>query len=97
MTSDRIHRERILALRTRIDMKPDPRDVLVSEGWMEHEIDEVMSEQVPTFLCYPISGGGLQFRCPTCRKVNHHGEGEGHRVSHCACWPNGHYLLEYGE
>ena len=42
MTSDRMHRERILALRVRIDMKPDPSDILAGEGWMGYEINEVM-------------------------------------------------------
>ena len=43
----------------------------------------------------------LTFKCPKCNQKNSHGgvykkkgEGDGHRVSHCSCWPNGYYLRE---
>lgn len=46
-------------------------------------------------------GCHLVFRCPQCGKENCHGgaygqlgAGDGHRVSHCACWPKGYYLRE---
>lgn len=44
----------------------------------------------------------LVFVCPKCKtKISHGGgkhdkigDGDGHRVSHCPCWPNGYYIKE---
>lgn len=43
----------------------------------------------------------VSFKCPKCRKKNIHGGcnnskggGDGHRVSHCPCWPNGYAIKE---
>lgn len=60
-----------------------------------------MSE-IPTFLAARIRGTNqMQFVCPLCGKKNAHGccglvvgGGDGHRVSHCPCWPNGYYVKE---
>ena len=49
----------------------------------------------------PKDGCQLLFKCPKCGRENNHGgvykrkgEGDGHRVSHCNCWPNGYYIKE---
>lgn len=54
----------------------------------------------PTFRCKPVRGEGnqysdttVQFKCPKCGKINSHGHGNGHRVSHCPCWPEGYELV----
>lgn len=46
-------------------------------------------------------GCHLVFKCPKCKAINVHGGvykqkggGDGHRVEHCNCWPNGYYLRE---
>lgn len=46
-------------------------------------------------------GCHLVFTCPKCKKENLHGgeyknkgAADGHRVSHCSCWPNGYYIKE---
>jgi hypothetical protein len=46
-------------------------------------------------------GCHLVFTCPTCGVENVHGgaygnpgAGDGHRVSHCQCWPRGYYICE---
>lgn len=43
----------------------------------------------------------VSFKCPKCRKKNIHGGcnnskggGDGHRESHCRCWPQGYYIKE---
>ncbi len=47
------------------------------------------------------TGGTLWFVCPRCGARNVHGAvsdipgaGDGHRASHCPCWPRGYYLVE---
>ena len=47
------------------------------------------------------NGCYLVFRCPKCGQENNHGgvfnelgAGDGHRVSHCECWPRGYYIKE---
>ena len=49
---------------------------------------------------YP-DGCHLVFKCPVCGKENVHGghyknkgAADGHRVSHCGCWPDGYNLEE---
>ena len=49
----------------------------------------------------PPDGCSLVFTCPKCKKEQSHGgmynqkgAGDGHRVSHCRCWPDGYYLKE---
>lgn len=33
------------------------------------------------------------FTCQVCRKLNTHGAGDGHRLSHCNCWePRGYFI-----
>ncbi len=44
---------------------------------------------VPTFDAEPWSHG-LAFTCPCCGERNVHGQGDGHRVSHCECWKRGY-------
>jgi hypothetical protein len=46
-------------------------------------------------------GCHLMFRCPVCGKENVHGGyynekgvADGHRASHCQCWPNGYNIKE---
>lgn len=46
-------------------------------------------------------GCHLTFTCPICKGVNNHrgiydeiGKGDGHRCSHCDCWPKGYYIKE---
>ena len=48
-----------------------------------------------------IKGCHLVFECPLCENINVHGgtfgvkgDGDGHRVSHCGCWPDGYYIKE---
>jgi hypothetical protein len=48
-----------------------------------------------------ISGCHLAFTCPTCGQKNYHGgvyqqkgAGDGHRSSHCRCWPDGYIIRE---
>lgn len=54
---------------------------------------------VPTFEV-TRSEYQIEFRCPSCGKLNIHGNGGsrgpnyGHRVSHCGCYPNGYFLKE---
>lgn len=43
----------------------------------------------------------LVFNCPKCKSHIAHGgvygkkgEADGHRVSHCDCWPKGYYIKE---
>ena len=43
----------------------------------------------------------LSFICPRCGQRNNHGgiymkkgAGDGHRSSHCRCWPKGYYIVE---
>lgn len=40
--------------------------------------------------------GFLSFKCPVCGRMNRHGRGEGHRASHCGCWPDGYILRAKG-
>lgn len=47
------------------------------------------------------SGIHLAFHCPKCGKTNLHGGRyrepgacDGHRLSHCDCWPRGYHLRE---
>jgi hypothetical protein len=49
-------------------------------------------------------GVSLIFTCPSCGEENSHGAGgpkfgagDGHRVSHCPCWPRGYILREATE
>ena len=49
----------------------------------------------PTYGCH------ISFHCPMCGKMNAHGGdyrnkggGDGHRNSHCSCWPSGYMLQE---
>lgn len=59
-------------------------------------------QDIPTFLAERIRGTNtMRFVCPKCSKANTHGTcgksvggGDGHRVSHCECWPNGYYVKE---
>ena len=63
-----------------------------------------MNKEVPTFEVVSEDVGqrrSLVFVCPKCGKKNVHGGvhgvkggGDGHRVSHCECWPNGYFLEE---
>jgi hypothetical protein len=53
------------------------------------------SGKAPNVGCY------LVFKCPNCGRVNSHGGtfgkkggGDGHRCSHCPCWPSGYYIKE---
>jgi len=46
-------------------------------------------------------GTHLVFTCPCCGRENVHGgtygkpgDGDGHRTSHCPCWPNGYVIRE---
>lgn len=46
-------------------------------------------------------GCQLVFWCPICRQKRHHGgyygqkgKADGHRTSHCQCWPHGYYIRE---
>lgn len=55
-----------------------------------------MSEDIPVFEVTRDTHGCAQFTCPRCGKTNHHGQGDGHRVSHCGCWPNGYRLQTVG-
>ena len=48
-----------------------------------------------------LRGCHLVFKCPKCKNKNYHGgtygkkgDGDGHRYSHCQCWPRGYYLRE---
>lgn len=43
-----------------------------------------MSEDIPLFEVTRDPHGCAQFTCPRCGKTNHHGQGDGHLVSHCA-------------
>ena len=58
----------------------------------------MIDHQIPTFTARPHRVGRrftsttVEFQCPKCAKWNMHGYGDGHRVSHCSCWPNGYYL-----
>ena len=55
--------------------------------------------EAPVFECDRVFGQ-LQFSCPRCGKKNIHGggrsagDGDGHRVAHCKCWPSGYYVKE---
>jgi hypothetical protein len=56
---------------------------------------------IPTFVVKRVRATNtIQFVCPKCGRKNSHGgcgspgAGDGHRVSHCQCWPNGYYLKE---
>lgn len=65
---------------------------------------------IPTFkvkrdlpFTYPDGTPGvyLIFTCPKCKAVNSHGgfrgkpgSADGHRSSHCRCWPSGYFLVE---
>lgn len=59
-------------------------------------------DDLPTFVAVRVRGTNtMRFVCPKCRKKNTHGccwsvvgGGDGHRVSHCPCWPNGYYVKE---
>lgn len=58
-----------------------------------------MSDSIPTFKTKPAMAEGgrfsnttVRFQCPKCGRWNHHGYGDGHRVAHCRCWPNGYYI-----
>lgn len=48
-----------------------------------------------------LDGCHLVFECPVCEAKNVHGGtlgrkgfNDGHRLSHCPCWPNGYYIKE---
>jgi predicted RNA-binding Zn-ribbon protein involved in translation (DUF1610 family) len=63
---------------------------------------EIDCEDVPVFSCGRSSRNRayIVFVCPKCGARNCHGggerlgDGDGHRVSHCGCWPNGYDLKE---
>ncbi len=50
--------------------------------------------EIPTFTCIEREGS-LIFECPICKKENRHGSMEGHRVSHCGCWPKGYDIVKF--
>ena len=52
-----------------------------------------MTEDIPIFYT-KLEDGQRSFKCPICRVTNLHGYPEGHRVSHCPCWPNGYELKD---
>jgi len=52
----------------------------------------VMSEDIPVFKVTRDAQGYAQFTCPRCGKTNRHGRNDGHRISHCDCWPGGYVL-----
>jgi hypothetical protein len=47
------------------------------------------SVEIPTF----VVDAKRRFQCPKCGKTNLHGQGDGHRASHCPCWPTGYYIV----
>lgn len=60
-------------------------------------------DSIPRFPV-KVCGIHLRFTCPKCSKENRHGSGGvghgppyGHRVSHCACWERGYYLVDSDE
>ncbi len=40
------------------------------------------------------SGPHFVFTCPRCHGLNVHGAKDGHRASHCKCWPRGYFIQE---
>jgi len=66
----------------------------------------VTAERVPNRRCRLYTTTGVEvcrlvFTCPQCGRSNSHGgtwgnigDGDGHRVSHCDCWPKGYFLRE---
>lgn len=73
-------------------------------------VADYVQDHVPVFKVvadgdfrYPGGKRGchLVFQCPICRLVIHHGGvygelggGDGHRCSHCGCWPHGYFIRE---
>lgn len=52
---------------------------------------------LPTFYMVPVSENKMRFICPRCGCPIRHGRGcDGHRESHCSCWPGGYYVKEAG-
>lgn len=75
-------------LRPKSEFPAIPTFDVVAEGW---------------FSCGPGRKRGchLVFRCPVCgQKISHGGwfkdlgAADGHRASHCNCWPKGYYIRE---
>lgn len=74
------------------------------------QLSETPIPHVPTFQAVTEGkfynwdgsvGTYLVFRCPKCKAKNYHGawfkqpgKADGHRHSHCRCWPNGYFLRE---
>jgi len=62
-------------------------------------------QEIPTFdVTRSRDGVCLSFTCPRCGWRNTHaavgpkkGDGDGHRGSHCRCWPRGYELREVTE
>ena len=52
-----------------------------------------MTDDIPTFYT-TIKNGQRSFECPKCGKKNLHGSGDGHRISHCPCWPRGYQIKD---
>jgi predicted RNA-binding Zn-ribbon protein involved in translation (DUF1610 family) len=52
-----------------------------------------MTDDIPTFYT-TIKNGQRSFECPKCGKKNLHGSGDGHRISHCPCWPRGYEIKD---
>jgi len=50
---------------------------------------------IPEIECQQ-EGIHFTFLCDRCGEKHYHGEGEGHRVSHCPAYPNG-YILKKAE
>ncbi|MBK1617600.1 hypothetical protein CKO42_03855 [Lamprobacter modestohalophilus] len=46
----------------------------------------------PTFIVERGPDGCASFVCPQCGKTSRHGVGNGHRASHCSCWPDGYNI-----